>query len=63
VQVQVLLSAPTFIENKGDSKKVCAEFVQKTVQFDRSVRFPVTIRHRNSKAKIYVPRMKIRADS
>ena len=55
VQVQVLLSAPTFIENKGDSQKVCTEFAQKTAQPDRRVKFPVTVRHRSSKAKIYAP--------
>jgi integrase len=56
VQVQVLLSAPTFTEKSGDSQKVCTEFAQKdTRTADRRVRFPVTIRHRNSKAKIYAP--------
>jgi hypothetical protein len=55
VQVQVLLSAPTFIEKSGDSQKVCTKFAQKTAQSDRRVKFPVTIRHRSSKAKIYAP--------
>ena len=55
MQVQVLLSAPTFIEKNGDSQTVCTEFAQKITQPDRRVRFPVTIRHRGTKAKIYAP--------
>jgi integrase len=55
VQVQVLLSAPSFAEKTGDSQKVCTEFAQKNAQPDRRVKFPVTIRHRSSKAKIYAP--------
>ena len=56
VQVQVLLCAPSFIEKTGDSQNVCTEFAQNIARTaDRRVKFPVTIRHRNSKAKIYAP--------
>jgi hypothetical protein len=56
VQVQVLLSAPTFTEKNGDAQKGCTEFAQKeTRTADRRVRFPVAIRHCTSKAKIYAP--------
>jgi hypothetical protein len=40
----------------GVSKIVCTEFAQLNPRTpDRRVRFPVTIRHRTSKAKIYAP--------
>ena len=42
-------------ENEG-SADVCTEFAQQPARTaDRRVRFPVTIRHRASKAKIYAP--------
>ncbi len=45
-----------FLNKMGGSEKVCTEFAQNS---DRSagkrVRFPVTILHRSSKAKIYAP--------
>ena len=42
-------------ENDG-SVDVCTEFAQQPARTaDRRVRFPVTIRHRTSKAKIYAP--------
>ena len=56
MQVQVLLSAPTFTDKYGDAQKICTEFAHKNTRTaDRRVRFPVTIRHRTSKAKIYAP--------
>ena len=56
MEVQVLSRAPLFIEKNGDSQKVCTEFAQNVARAaDRRVRFPVTIRHRTSKAKIYAP--------
>ena len=56
VQVQVLLCAPFFPNNKGDSQGICTEFAQNKPRTpDRRVRFPVTIRYRASKAKIYAP--------
>jgi len=43
----------------GHSQIVCTEFAQLNARTpDRRVRFPVTIRHRTSKAKIYAPRGK-----
>jgi integrase len=45
-----------FIEKSGDSQNVCTEFAQNIARTaDRRVKFPVTIRHRTSKAKIYAP--------
>ena len=56
VQVQVLLSAPPFPRQTGDIQANCTEFAQNnTKTADRRVRFPVTIKHRGSKAKIYAP--------
>jgi integrase len=56
VQVQVLLSAPTSPRQAGDIQENCTEFAQNNARTaDRRVRFPVTIRHRASKAKIYAP--------
>ena len=40
----------------GASQEVCTEFAQNSARTaDKRVRFPVTIRHRSSKAKIYAP--------
>ena len=40
----------------GGSQEVCTEFAQNSARSaDKRVRFPVTIRHRSSKAKIYAP--------
>jgi integrase len=40
----------------GGVQEVCTEFAQNSARSaDKRVRFPVTIRHRNSKAKIYRP--------
>ena len=40
----------------GGSQEVCTEFAQNSARSaDKRVRFPVTIRHRTSKAKIYRP--------
>ena len=40
----------------GASQEVCTEFAQNSARSaDKRVRFPVTIRHRSSKAKIYAP--------
>ena len=40
----------------GSGENVCTEFAQNTARTaDRRVKFPVTIRHRASKAKIYAP--------
>jgi integrase len=56
VQVQVLLSAPLFPLQAGDSQDNCTEFAQNSARTaDRRVKFPVTIRHRASKVKIYAP--------
>jgi len=56
LEVQVLSRAPFFIEKNGDSQNVCTEFAQNIARTaDRRVKFPVTIRHRTSKAKIYAP--------
>jgi hypothetical protein len=56
LEVQVLSRAPVFIEKIGDSQNVCTEFAQNIARTaDRRVKFPVTIRHRTSKAKIYAP--------
>ena len=46
-----------FRSNKdGDTQGICTEFAQnKPRTADRRVRFPVTIRHRTSTAKIYAP--------
>ncbi len=56
VQVQVLLSAPFLPRQTGDSHENCTEFAQNNARLaDRRVRFPVTIRHRASKVKIYAP--------
>jgi integrase len=56
LEVQVLSRAPLFVENKGDYQNVCTEFAQNIARTaDRRVKFPVTIRHRTSKAKIYAP--------
>src|SRR5271154_3604526 len=56
LKVRVLPLEPLFIEKSGDSQKVCTEFAQNVARTaDRRVRFPVTIRHRTSKAKIYAP--------
>jgi integrase len=56
LEVQVLSRAPLFIEKSGDSQNVCTEFAQNIARTaDRRVKFPVTIRHRDSKAKIYAP--------
>jgi len=49
----------TFPWKTGDSQLICTEFAQLNARTpDRRVRFPVTIRHRTSKAKIYAPRRK-----
>ena len=49
----------TFPCKTGDSQLICTEFAQLNVRTpDRRVRFPVTFRHRTSKAKIYAPRGK-----
>ena len=46
----------TFPNEIGASQDVCTEFAQNSVRSaDKRVRFPVTIRHRSSKAKIYAP--------
>jgi hypothetical protein len=43
----------------GHHQVICTEFAQINARTpDRRVRFPVTIRHRSSKAKIYAPRGK-----
>jgi integrase len=57
VQVQVLLSAPVFPLQAGETHDICTEFAQNSARTaDRRVmKFPVTIRHRASKAKIYAP--------
>ncbi len=40
----------------GHLEEICTEFAQNTARPpDRRVRFPVTIRHRSSMAKIYAP--------
>ena len=45
-----------FPQEIGDSQEVCTEFAQNSARSaDKRVRFPVTIRHRSSKAKIYRP--------
>ena len=44
------------IEENAGSTVHCTEFAQNFARTaDRRVRFPVTIRHRTSKAKIYAP--------
>jgi len=46
----------TFPNEIGHHQEICTEFAQNTARpSDRRVRFPVTIRHRSSKAKIYRP--------
>ena len=56
VQVQVLLCAPFFLMKLGHCQEICTEFAQNSARpADKRVRFPVTIRHRSSKAKIYAP--------
>jgi hypothetical protein len=46
----------TFPNEIGGSQEVCTEFAQNSARSaDKRVRFPVTIRHRSSKAKIYRP--------
>jgi hypothetical protein len=52
VQVQILLCAPFFLAKQG-FLKYFAQLNARTL--DRRVRFPVTIRHHTSKAKIYRP--------
>src|SRR5439155_13841226 len=55
-EVRTLYRAPLFIDKSGDSQNVCTEFAQNVARTaDRRVKFPVTIRHRTSKAKIYAP--------
>ena len=45
-----------FPQEIGDGQEVCTEFAQNSARSaDKRVRFPVTIRHRSSKAKIYRP--------
>ena len=45
-----------FANEIGGSQEVCTEFAQNSTRSaDKRVRFPVTIRHRSSKAKIYRP--------
>src|ERR1039457_1530149 len=45
-----------FPKEIGDSQEVCTEFAQNSARSaDKRVRFPVTIRHRSSTAKIYAP--------
>jgi integrase len=45
-----------FPEIIGQSQEICTEFAQNVARpSDRRVKFPVTIRHRSSKAKIYRP--------
>ncbi len=56
VQVQILPCAPCFIEENTQTQKICTEFAQNNARTsDRRVKFPVTIRHRTSTAKIYAP--------
>jgi integrase len=46
----------TFPKESEGVQKVCTEFAQNSARSaDKRVRFPVTIRHRSSKAKIYRP--------
>jgi hypothetical protein len=48
--------APKFPNKDGDTQGICTEFAQnKPRTADLRVRFPVTIRHRTSRAKIYAP--------
>ena len=59
VQVQVLLCAPESPEAIGNPQESCTEFAQNpTRTADRRVKFPVTIRHRNCRVKIYGPAKK-----
>jgi integrase len=45
-----------FPDDLGHHQEVCTEFAQNSARSpDRRVKFPVTIRHRSSKAKIYRP--------
>jgi integrase len=46
----------TFSREIGASSEICTEFAQNPARpADRRVKFPVTIRHRASKAKVYAP--------
>ena len=46
----------TFPEENGHLQEICTEFAQNLARpADKRVRFPVTIRHRSGKAKIYRP--------
>ena len=46
----------TFTNESGYPQQICTEFAQNDARHsDRRVRFPVTIRHRSSTAKIYRP--------
>ena len=50
------LARTSFSNKSNGSQDFCTEFAQNPVRTpDRRVKFPVTIRHRSSKAKIYAP--------
>ena len=50
------LARTIFTCKNNDSQDFCTEFAQNPARTsDRRVKFPVTIRHRSSRAKIYAP--------
>ena len=54
--VRIHVGQPIISNENAGSVDVCTEFAQQPARTaDRRVRFPVTIRHRASKAKIYAP--------